>query len=75
VEVVRQFPQFTGATEAAVMGWMRRLVGQRLADLGRYHRRAKRAGNAIVLHLDGAPECGDSPDEESGRFIDTVALS
>ncbi len=44
VEVVRQFPQFTGQTEAALLGWLRRLVGQKLADLGRYHSRAKRAG-------------------------------
>ena len=44
VEVVRQFPQFTGQNEAAVLGWMRRLVGQKLADLGRYHCRVKPAG-------------------------------
>ena len=44
VEVVRQFPQFTGQNEAALVGWLRRLVGQKLADLGRYHSRAKRAG-------------------------------
>src|SRR5262249_13879857 len=43
VEVVRQFPQFTGQSEAALVGWLRRLVGQKLADLGRYHSRAKRA--------------------------------
>ena len=42
VEVVRQFPQFTGQNEAALVGWLRRLVGQKLADLGRYHSRAKR---------------------------------
>ena len=35
VEVVRQFPQFTGQNEAALVGWLRRLVGQKLADLGR----------------------------------------
>ena len=34
VEVVRQFPQFTGQNEAALVGWLRRLVGQKLADLG-----------------------------------------
>ena len=37
VEVVRQFPQFTGQNEAALVGWLRRLVGQKLADLGRYY--------------------------------------
>src|SRR5918999_1005569 len=47
VEVVRQFPQFTGQNEAAMVGWLRRLVGQKLADLGRYPSRAKRgAGGA-----------------------------
>jgi RNA polymerase sigma-70 factor (subfamily 1) len=75
VEVVRQFPHFSGETEAAVMGWLRRLVGQRLADLGRYHRRVKRAGTAMALQLDAAPECGGSPGDESGRLIDVVALS
>ena len=45
VEVVRQFPGFTGQTEAALVGWLRRLVAQKLADLGRYHSRAKRAGD------------------------------
>ena len=44
VEVVRQFPQFTGQNEAALVGWLRRLVGQKLADLGRYHSRTKRTG-------------------------------
>src|SRR4051812_33731194 len=43
VEVVRQFPQFTGQNEAALVGWLRRLGGQKLADLGRYHSRAKRS--------------------------------
>src|SRR4029078_4684970 len=40
---VRQFPQFTGQNEAALVGWLRRLVGQKLADLGRYHNLAQRA--------------------------------
>jgi RNA polymerase sigma-70 factor (subfamily 1) len=75
LEVVRQFPQFSGETEADVLAWMRRLVGQRLADLGRYHRRVKRGGNAMALQLDAAPECGGSPGDESGRLIDLVALS
>src|SRR3954462_15867371 len=42
VEVVKQFPQFTGQNEAAPVGWLRRLVSQKLADLARYHNRAKR---------------------------------
>src|ERR1700730_19068679 len=57
VEVVRQFPQFTGQNEAALVGWLRRLVGQKLADLGRYHSRAQRAGAATPLLVDAA---GDS---------------
>jgi ECF sigma factor len=61
VDVVRQFPQFAGETEAAVMGWMRRLVGQRLADLARYHRRVKRAGDGMAVRLDGAPDSGGLP--------------
>src|SRR5215468_5637419 len=58
VEVVRQFPQFTGQDEAALVGWLRRLVGQKLADLGRYHSRAKRAGEATALPLDAPPAAG-----------------
>src|SRR5438270_11126908 len=52
VEVVRQFPQFTGQNEAALVGWLRRLVGQKLADLGRYHSRAKRTGSGSDVPLD-----------------------
>src|SRR5271167_2819512 len=68
VEVVRQFPQFTGESEAALVGWLRRLVGQKLADLGRYHSRAKRAGASSALPLDGAATDGAKgfrPGEES----------
>src|ERR1700756_6061522 len=70
VEVVRQFPQFTGQTEAAIVGWLRRLVGQKLADLGRYHSRAKRAGEATAVPLDAAPDAGKGRGggEESGRL-------
>jgi RNA polymerase sigma-70 factor (subfamily 1) len=76
VEVVRQFPQFNGETEAAVLGWMRRLVGQRLADLGRYHGRAKRAGDAMALKLDAAPERGSRAEAERGaQVIDALCLS
>src|SRR5260370_22614063 len=42
VEVVRQFPQFTGQNEAALVGWLRRLVGPKLADPGPHHSRAER---------------------------------
>src|SRR3954465_1012799 len=52
VEVVRQFPQFTGQNEAALVGWLRRLVGQKLADLGRYHSRAKRSAGGAHRPLD-----------------------
>src|SRR3954454_13147815 len=58
IEVVRQFPQFTGQDEAALLGWLRRLGGQRLADLGRYHSRAKRGG-ASALPLDAAAAPGE----------------
>jgi RNA polymerase sigma-70 factor (ECF subfamily) len=79
VEVVQQFPQFTGQTEAALVGWLRRLVSQKLADLGRYHSRAKRSGDANVLPLD-APwdiggQAGDSHGGEGGRLLDMLALS
>src|SRR6478736_10192453 len=52
VEVVRQFPQFTGQNEAALVGWLRRLVGQKLADLARYHSRAKRSAGGPAVPLD-----------------------
>jgi RNA polymerase sigma-70 factor (ECF subfamily) len=77
VEVIRQFPQFTGQNEAALVGWLRRLVGQKLADLGRYHSRAKRAGASTAVPLD-APihdASGNRPGEESGRLLDRLALS
>src|SRR4051812_33107636 len=77
VEVVRQFPQFTGQNEAALVGWLRRLVGQKLADLGRYHSRAKRAAEATAMPLDAAPDSAGRfrPGEESGRLLDMLALS
>lgn len=79
VEVVRQFPQFTGQTEAALVGWLRRLVGQKLADLGRYHSRAKRAGDgdamALEAHFDAGGGGGDSHGGGGGRLLDMLALS
>src|SRR5262245_1202166 len=64
VEVIRQFPQFTGQNEAALVGWLRRLVGQKLADLARYHNRVKRSAGGPAVPLDapwnveGNPEAG-----------------
>ena len=79
VEVVRQFPQFTGQNEAALVGWMRRLVGQKLADLGRYHSRAKRAAGGSALPLDapwGEGGGGGSGNESGGgKLLDMLALS
>lgn len=80
VEVVRQFPQFTGQNEAALVGWLRRLVGQKLADLGRYHSRAKRSGGAPDLALDAAidPAGGGGSSGEGGgggKLLDMLALS
>jgi RNA polymerase sigma-70 factor (ECF subfamily) len=76
VEVVKQFPQFTGQNEAALVGWLRRLVSQKLADLARYHNRAKRAGASTSLALeapfDAAHAHGGEP---NGRLLDMLALS
>src|SRR5262249_27411706 len=77
VEVVRQFPQFTGQNEAALVGWLRRLVGQKLADLGRYHSRAKRSAGGACPPLD-APWVQGSPADSNpggGRLLDMLALS
>jgi RNA polymerase sigma-70 factor (ECF subfamily) len=77
IEVVRQFPQFTGHTEAALIGWMRRLVGQKLADLGRYHSRAKRGGGTTVP-LDAGWYTGDGHDasDDAGgtKLLDVLAM-
>ena len=79
VEVIRQFPSFTGQNEAALVGWLRRLVGQKLADLGRYHGRAKRAGDGRALPLDAPRDAASPPrlanDAGGGRLLDVLALS
>jgi RNA polymerase sigma-70 factor (ECF subfamily) len=77
VEVVRQFPQFTGQNEAALVGWLRRLVGQKLADLGRYHSRSKRTGAGSTLPLDAPfdPPSRAQPGEGGGRLLDMLSLS
>src|SRR3954467_13465903 len=79
VEVVRQFPQFTGQNEAALVGWLRRLVGQKLADLGRYHSRAKRGAGGSALPLDtpwGEGAGGGGGGESGGaKLLDMLALS
>lgn len=80
VEVVRQFPQFTGQNEAALVGWLRRLVGQKLADLGRYHSRAKRSAGGSDVPLDapaepGAGGGGGDDHPGGGRLLDVLALS
>ncbi len=76
VEVIRQFPQFTGQNEAALVGWLRRLVGQKLADLGRYHSRAKRSGGGPDVPLDAQWDLGGGADgSQGGKLLDMLALS
>jgi RNA polymerase sigma-70 factor (ECF subfamily) len=78
VEVVRQFPRFTGQSEGALIGWLRRLVGEKLADLARYNGRVKRGGGVNHVALDASPnlaggdEAGPGPE---ARILDVVALS
>lgn len=75
VEVIKQFPQFNGETETALLGWMRRLVCQKLADLGRYHSRAKRAGGVTPLSLDMPDDADFEPASRQGRLMDLLSLS
>src|SRR3982074_1734620 len=66
VEVVRQFPKFTGQTEGALVGWLRRLVGEKLADLGRYHHRVKRGGGVSPVTFDASFHTGAGDDRGAG---------
>jgi RNA polymerase sigma-70 factor (ECF subfamily) len=78
VEVVRQFPRFTGETESALTGWLRRLMSEKLADLGRYNGRIKRGGGIAPLALDAPHEIGavDEPgDYTEVRMLEVLALS
>lgn len=58
IEIIRQFPAFTGQDEVALVGWLRRLIAQKLADLGRYHNRAKRGGGEALWPLDAPMTAG-----------------
>jgi RNA polymerase sigma-70 factor, ECF subfamily len=69
VEIVRQFPDFTGENETALLGWMRRLVAQKLADLGRYHKRLKRGGGVSPLSLDHDLEIGNTSNMGEGAEV------
>src|SRR3954468_3214613 len=75
VEVIRQFPQFTGQNEAALVGWLRRLVGQKLADLGRYHSRAKRSAGGPDVPLDANWDLPGGDGSQGGKLLDMLALS
>ncbi len=77
VEVVRQFPQFNGDSEAALVGWLRRLVSQKLADLARYHNRVKRGAGEAAVPLDAPWDSQGAGDSHgpSGRLLDALALS
>jgi RNA polymerase sigma-70 factor (subfamily 1) len=78
VEVVRQFPSFTGENETALLGWMRRLIAQKLADLGRFHKRLKRGGGVFPVSLDHELDLsGYRKVQEGGkvRGRDVLALS
>jgi RNA polymerase sigma-70 factor (ECF subfamily) len=70
IEVIRQFPAFTGQDEVALVGWLRRLIAQKLADLGRFHNRVKRGGGDAPWPIDapmGAGEGTGSGSEGTGR--------
>jgi RNA polymerase sigma-70 factor (ECF subfamily) len=70
VEVIRRFPQFTGRTEAELAGWLRRLVGQKLVDIVRYHGRVKRGAGDHAASLDAWH--GAANGESGIRLVDTL---
>ena len=52
-----------------------RLVGQKLADLGRYHSRAKRSGGGPDVPLDAAWDLPGGEGSQGGKLLDMLALS
>lgn len=75
LEAVKQFPNFTGQSEAAVVGWLRRLVEQKLADLGRYYGRVKRGANQVPLSLDSGRTHPSMDASDDRCLIDEIAMS
>lgn len=82
IEIIRQFPAFTGQDEVALVGWLRRLIAQKLADLGRYHSRAKRGGGDAQLPLDAplgiggrAAGSGNEAGNRSSNLAELLTLS
>ncbi len=82
IEVVRQFPAFTGQDEVALVGWLRRLIAQKLADLGRFHSRVKRGGGEVQLPLDVPLNPGEPPAQggadafgRSSRLAELLTIS
>lgn len=82
IEVIRQFPAFTGQDEIALVGWLRRLIAQKLADLGRFHSRVKRGGGEAPWPLDAPLTTGNAPLQagadaatRSARLAELLTLS
>lgn len=72
VEVVRQFARFPGTTGTEFARWLRRLVGQKIADLGRHHHSIKRGGGKMPISIDASVQAGESG-EDSNRLLDALA--
>ena len=67
-----------GRTRRRWSGWLRRLVGQKLADLGRYHSPGEALGGAPDVPLDAAIDAGGAADAGGGgggKLLDMLALS